>query len=53
VHLAIWKLYFSESGKFAPIFKWKILCIGFNYIFKVEIWGNFPQNTNAGLQDRL
>jgi hypothetical protein len=42
-----------ESGKFGPFFQWKILCIGWNYIFKVEIWENFPPNKNAGLKNRL
>jgi len=32
-----------KSGKFGPVFEWKILCIGQNHIFQVKIWQNFAQ----------
>jgi hypothetical protein len=31
----------SKSGEFGPFFPWKILCIGRNNVFQVEIWRNF------------
>jgi hypothetical protein len=40
----IWKLFFSKSGEFGPFLPWKILCIGQNYIFQVEI---SPQKENT------
>jgi hypothetical protein len=40
----IWKLFFSKSGEFGPFFPWKILCIGQNRIFQVEI---SPQKENT------
>jgi hypothetical protein len=34
------------SQVFGPFFPWKILCIGWNHIFQVEIWRNFaPKKT--------
>ncbi len=38
-----WKLSFPESSKFGPFFFWKIFCVGWNYIFQVKIWQNFPK----------
>jgi hypothetical protein len=44
--LKIWRLgicFPSKSGEFGPFFLWKILCIGWNRIFQVEIWRNFAK----------
>ncbi len=37
-NLAIWKKKFLQTGPFFPL---KILCIGRNHIFQVDIWRNF------------
>ncbi len=34
-------------AKFVPFFLWKILSIGWNHIFQVEIWRNFAKNNNT------
>ncbi len=41
--MLIWKSSFSKTDGFGPIFPWKILCIGWNHIFQVEIWRNFAR----------
>jgi hypothetical protein len=35
--------FFSKSGESEPFFPWKILCIGRNHIFQVQIWRNFAK----------
>jgi hypothetical protein len=40
--------FISKSGEFGPFFPWKILCVGRNHIFQVEIWRNFAkENKNT------
>jgi hypothetical protein len=36
-----------KSGEFRSFFPWKILCIGHNHIFQVEIWQDFAQKEFA------
>jgi len=36
-------LFFGIWQIWATFFWWEILCIGWNYSFKVEIWENFPK----------
>jgi hypothetical protein len=30
-----------------PFFPWKLLCIGQNHIFQVEVWQNFAKGKNT------
>jgi hypothetical protein len=38
---------FLKSGKFGPFFPWKILCIGQNHTFQVEMWQNFTKKEHC------
>jgi len=44
---------FLKSGKFGPLFPWKILCIGQNHIFQVNIWQNFIKKKTLHLRRLL
>jgi hypothetical protein len=48
--MTIWKkipLKIWRFGRFSP---WKILCIGWNHIFQVEIWRKFTSTRITGCQ---
>jgi hypothetical protein len=40
-----------RSGEFGTFFPWKILCMGRNHIFQVEIWWKFGNKRNTRSKD--
>jgi len=41
------EIYFFEIWQIWAIFPWKILCIGQNHIFQVEIWQNYKKRKHC------
>jgi len=41
------EIYFFEIWQIWAIFPWRILCIGQNHIFQVEIWQNFKKRKHC------